>query len=45
MDLSPNRMARDETPYPLSRSCFTIFSGSLLFLVENPFIAFLGIPG
>jgi hypothetical protein len=37
-------LARDETPYPLVRSCFIIFFGSLLFLAEKPFIAFSGIP-
>jgi hypothetical protein len=41
----PNRLARDETPYPLTRSCFIIFYGSLLFLAERPFIAFSGILG
>jgi hypothetical protein len=33
-------LAHDETPYPLTRSCFIISYGFLLFLVENPFIAF-----
>jgi hypothetical protein len=37
-------LARDETPYPLTRSCFIIFE-SLLFLAEKPFIAFSEIPG
>jgi hypothetical protein len=40
----PNRLARDETPYPLTRS-FLLFSGSLLFLAERPFIAFSEILG
>ena len=33
-------------PILLVRSCFfVIFFGSLLFLIERPFIAFSGIPG
>jgi hypothetical protein len=35
-------LARNETPYPLVRSCFIIFLGSLLFLAKNLFIAFSG---
>ena len=40
-----NRLARDETPYPLGQVLFLLFFfGSLLFLAERLFIAFSGIP-
>jgi hypothetical protein len=31
----PNMLARDEAPYPLTRSCFIIFYGSLCFLLRS----------
>ena len=31
----PNRLARDETPYPLTRSCFIIFTGPSCFLLRS----------
>jgi hypothetical protein len=31
----PNRLARDETPYPLTRSCFIIFMGPSCFLLRS----------
>jgi hypothetical protein len=31
----PNRMAHDETPYPLIRSCFIIFTGPSCFLLRS----------
>jgi hypothetical protein len=30
----PNRLARDETPYPQTRSCFIIFMGPSCFLLR-----------
>ena len=31
----PNRLARDETPHPLTRSCFIIFMGLSCFLLRS----------
>jgi hypothetical protein len=31
----PNRLARDETPYPLVRSCFITFPGPSCFLLKS----------